>query len=506
MPDKNSSTKQSSTATNKTSYLLPGCLLATIMLYLPSLSNYLVGDSWTFMMKRSFFDNFSYFFKTMLPPETNALWLRPIPMFFYWLDTILWPGSNWGPHLVNIAFHAFNVWLIWKLIRLVRSHGASESPSPGLPEFAACMIYGLHPLNVGSVAWVAARFDLMSVTFGLAALYHWFRWLNIEQGRSRIVIAITFLMLAIFSKEQGVIYAAVCIASAAWMMRHNSSRKRLLSGIVAISLSLGAYIVFRLIVFQGLGGYMEARHGLSVLPPFYYLAAILYPFPNVLQNPTFSLTVAATALLVIGTLAVVLKSDSTKKAAPVQSVYIISAILLCLFGLLTNMPNPGLTVDRIMGHAESRFAINAIAGLSLAIAYLLSALSNKKAISHVIAIFIALLALAFTWRSDVQIQAWRDAGTVARLIVEDTVSIAPNPQAGSKLIFVDIPRNNDQWAYIFGIGLREALYLEYGRDDFDIIRYPKRKDLSSANPARDFVIRYDTATGRLESLQARRAE
>ena len=104
-------------------------------------------------------------------------------------------------------------------------------------------------------------------------------------------------------------------------------------------------------------------------------------------------------------------------------------------------------------------------------------------------------------RNDVQIQAWRNAGLTSDSIISQKLKLAPPPALNSKLIFIDIPRNNDQYAYIFGIGLQEALMFNYGlRDDITVIRYPKRKDFQTASPERDHVFQYHKSTGTLEKL------
>jgi len=117
-------------------------------------------------------------------------------------------------------------------------------------------------------------------------------------------------------------------------------------------------------------------------------------------------------------------------------------------------------------------------------------------------VILLLWAVTAAWRTDVQIQAWDDAGDKANAIIEDTLLQAPDPPLNSHLIFFDIPLTNDQWAYIFGIGLKEALLLRYKRPDLTIIRYPKREDIRSANPDRDFVFKYNSMTHRLEKLTA----
>ncbi|MBT4485458.1 MAG: hypothetical protein HOC71_17465, partial [Candidatus Latescibacteria bacterium] len=83
--------------------------------------------------------------------------------------------------------------------------------------------------------------------------------------------------------------------------------------------------------------------------------------------------------------------------------------------------------------------------------------------------------------------------------------MAPDPPLNSRLYFIDIPLANDQWAYIFGIGLKEALLLKYKtRSDITVIRFPKREDLLMANPERDFIFRYVKSKGRLERLHAKK--
>jgi len=191
-------------------FVLTGCLAAVMLAHLPALANHLVADSWVFMIPHSFAETLGYFFKSVIPPEWSALWLRPVPMFFFWLDTTIWSGTEWGPHLINIMFHLVNVWLIWNLMRFIRSRSkASGGGYYGVvPECAACLVYGLHPLATGSVTWVAARFDVMSVTFGLAGLLMWLRWEAGEKGRL-LLWSILFLVAGILSKEQGIVFITV---------------------------------------------------------------------------------------------------------------------------------------------------------------------------------------------------------------------------------------------------------------------------------------------------------
>ena len=488
--------------------VLFGCLTVTAVVYLPSLDNHLVADSWVFMMPHSFFDNFAYFFKTMLPPEFNALWLRPVPMFTFWFDNVVWPGTEWGPHLTNILFHLCNVWLIWLLVRFIRSRSEESLTESGgdLPALAACLMYGLHPLTAGSVGWVAARFDVMSVTFGLAGMLMWLKWESGAKGKY-LLWSLFFLLAGMFSKEQGIVFIAVCfLLSSLRMVVSPAERKRNRNGLIVLCLMTAVYIVFRLVVFGGIGGYIESRHGLSIRPPVFYLAALFFPYPNVLPDRQFSPAFAAAVCFIAALVIYLWKTTNTpqQKRVRIPIIYILFASALCIFGAATNAPSPGLTFEQILGHAESRFALNSIAGLSILTGIAADVILRKYRIYRVLLVLILLWGITAAWRTGVQIQAWDNAGKKARVIIEDTLRLAPEPPLNSHLIFIDIPRNNDQYAYIFGIGLKEALLLKYRRPDLTIIRFPKREDLRKARPERDFVFQYDKITGKLEKLRGER--
>ena len=195
------------------------------------------------------------FFKSIIPSEWHALWLRPMPMFFFWFDNIIWPETEWGPHLTNIFFHALNVWLIWLLIHFIYSQSISpkSKSSCRLAAFTACLFYGLHPLNVGAVGWVAARFDVMSVTFGLTGMLLWLKWDTGSGFKNtlNLIMSLFFFLCSILSKEQGVVFLMVCVVlSFARIFSGLKIWEKYLVNIVIISVFAAIYIGYRLIIFK----------------------------------------------------------------------------------------------------------------------------------------------------------------------------------------------------------------------------------------------------------------
>ncbi|MBN1293000.1 MAG: hypothetical protein JXB48_14260 [Candidatus Latescibacteria bacterium] len=484
-----------------------GTILAVGLVHCKALNNLFVADTWVFIYPHSLTETFSYFFKSIIPPEWKSLWFRPIPMFFFWFDNILWPGKTWGPHLTNIIFHVINVYLIWLLVGFMTQYEKikTSNTSQKLPSFAASLCYGLHPLTVGSVSWVAARFDVMSVTCGLAGLLLWLKWDIKPSERNHLTGAVVLLAVALLCKEQGVVFITVCLLVTFFRLIKNRDKKiKGWPGLLSLALLMVIYTIYRLIIFGGLGGYITAQHGLNFIVPVYYFFALFFPFLNVLPGWTISVSLLI-SLLVLWTLVPILWTPENNKKSAVPKMYIFAACALFFIGLITTAPHAGMTFDTIIRHAESRFALIPVVGFSLIAGIMVYIIIQNNAAYKFALVCIVIIGSLAAWRTDIQIQAWGAAGKTADSIISQTLMLVPSPKINSKLIFLDIPRNNSQYAYIFGIGFKEALQYKYGlRKDLDVIRYPKRNDLRTANPDYDHVFQYHESTGKLEKLKGER--
>jgi tetratricopeptide (TPR) repeat protein len=102
-------------------------------------------------------ENLAWAFKS-----TSSANYHPLTWISHELDCD-WSGLRpAGHHLTSVLIHAVNVGLAF--LMLVRLTG-------GLwPSFAAAAFFGLHPLRVESVAWVAERKDVLSTLFWILAV------------------------------------------------------------------------------------------------------------------------------------------------------------------------------------------------------------------------------------------------------------------------------------------------------------------------------------------------
>ena len=87
---------------------------------------------------------------------------HPMTWLSHMLDVQLFGLNPAGHHLTNLLFHIANTMLIFLLLR--RTTGATWRSA-----FVAAL-FGVHPLRVESVAWIAERKDVLSMFFGLLAI------------------------------------------------------------------------------------------------------------------------------------------------------------------------------------------------------------------------------------------------------------------------------------------------------------------------------------------------
>ena len=102
---------------------------------------------------------------------------HPLTWLSLMLDETLFGKSPAGPHLINLLFHAANTVLLFLLFR--RLTGTVWRSA------LVAALFALHPLHVESVAWISERKDVLSMFFGLLALWAYARFVQKSEVRSQ---------------------------------------------------------------------------------------------------------------------------------------------------------------------------------------------------------------------------------------------------------------------------------------------------------------------------------
>ncbi|MGO8930630.1 MAG: tetratricopeptide repeat protein [Limisphaerales bacterium] len=93
---------------------------------------------------------------------------HPLTVWSHMADCQLFGLKPWGHHLTSVLLHALNTVLVFLWLRSLT--GAFWRSA------LVAALFGLHPLHVESVAWVAERKDVLSTCFGLLSLIFYARY------------------------------------------------------------------------------------------------------------------------------------------------------------------------------------------------------------------------------------------------------------------------------------------------------------------------------------------
>jgi hypothetical protein len=96
---------------------------------------------------------------------------HPLTWLTHMLEWQVFASQQWGYHLTSVLLHALNTVLVFR--RMTRATSRS---------FLLAAFFGLHPLRVESVAWIAEQKDLLSAAFGLLALSAYVRYAETDHG------------------------------------------------------------------------------------------------------------------------------------------------------------------------------------------------------------------------------------------------------------------------------------------------------------------------------------
>ena len=185
--------------------------------------------------------------------QAHASNWHPVTWLSHMLDCQVYGLNPAGHHLTNLLFHAANTVLLFLWLRSLT--GAVWRSA------LVAALFGVHPLHVESVAWVAERKDVLSAFFGLLSLWAyseyarqsgvWSLKSKVEGGPQPIVhaprstlhaprlyaLSLLFFALGLMSKPMLVTWPCVMLLLDYWPLRRlglktQDSRLKTLRGLV----------------------------------------------------------------------------------------------------------------------------------------------------------------------------------------------------------------------------------------------------------------------------------
>jgi Flp pilus assembly protein TadD len=334
------------------------------------------------------------------------------------LDWRLYGAAPAGHHATSVALHAANTARVFALF-------TTMTAAPWRSALVAAL-FGLHPLRVESVAWVAERKDVLSAFFWLLTTLAYVWYTRAPSLRRGALVALG-LALGLMAKPMLVTLPATLLLLDYWPLRRLGSRRdlwpRVREKLPLIPLVLA--VSFATIVAQGdaLGSLesfsLAARLENAIGAYAVYLWQLVWPMnlyiPRLHSRGSIPLgqVVAAAAVLI----AVTAGAIRVRASHP----YVLVGWLWCVGTLL---PVIGLMQAGEQAMAD-RFTYVPMIGVVAALVWLVPARAGTPA-----TVVAALVLVLLTVRTRSQIAVWRDPVT----LFEHTLAVDErNPIAHSNL-------------------------------------------------------------------------
>lgn len=188
--------------------ILGAILIATIVVYLPSLRNGWVFDdepqivhsiplhSWAGIGKSFLYDSWWFLAPNELP---QSAYYRPLQASWFGLNFMIFGNHPVAWHLEKIALQLISVALCFRLTQLLTRNSSIA--------LLTAALFALTPANAESVVWVSAIGEPLSTTFEMAALCC---LINRKPGLSRgLVFALMLYTGALLSHETAIFFVAI---------------------------------------------------------------------------------------------------------------------------------------------------------------------------------------------------------------------------------------------------------------------------------------------------------
>ena len=141
-----------------------------------------------------------------LTANDAANW-HPLTWFSHMLDVEMFGFDPWGHHLTNLLLHLANTVLLFLLLE--------SATGILLPSAMVAALFGVHPLHVESVAWVAERKDVLSTLLWFATAWAWIAYAR-RPGPGKYLRVLAFFALGLMAKPMLVTVPLVLLLLDFW--------------------------------------------------------------------------------------------------------------------------------------------------------------------------------------------------------------------------------------------------------------------------------------------------
>jgi tetratricopeptide (TPR) repeat protein len=397
--------------------LLPAVLAA--LLYLPTLRFAFVWDDWAFVPAITALDA-----RSVLTRANGIHWL-PVWDLSFLLDARVFGADPAGFHATNVVLFVLAVFLVTRLYRqlLAAAPEPQIAAQAGLLALVSALVFAVHPLQVESVSFVAARGCLLALVFALASLLAHARFAR-RGGWGGYAASLAFTAAALTSKQSAVTLPLLLLLVHLYLRRDVGPWRAALR--IAPHAALGVLVAAIHVSVARSAGFVApidspleiaARIPRALFAAQFYVWKLVWPAGLAIEYDVEGLLrhrwlLGASGVALGAALAAVIAEGWRRRSLAWLCALLYLAALLPVSNLLPSVP---LVADR--------YAQLPLVGLvPLAVVSVLSRLPRRAA-ALAAALAVAALAVA-TAR---QVSVWRDDHTLMAR------AIAVNPRASAAL-------------------------------------------------------------------------
>lgn len=207
-----------------------------------------------------------------------ALNYHPITMLSLAMNVILFGKGATSFIVTNVIIHTINTVLVFKFIQKL-------TDGKNYVAFLTALIFGLHPMHVESVAWIAERKDVLYVFFFLLSCISYLKFKK-ENSSKWLIISLVLFVCSCLSKAMAVPLPIVLLLIDYWQEKDWLTSKNLINKVAFFAVALFFGLVS--VNVQAGGDFhglltMEQKHQALSNPPFSFLEKTAYPMYGYLK-------------------------------------------------------------------------------------------------------------------------------------------------------------------------------------------------------------------------------
>ncbi|MFH1113069.1 MAG: glycosyltransferase family 39 protein, partial [Pseudomonadota bacterium] len=218
---------------------------------------------------------------------TGTAYYTPLHFLSLMADQAL-AGSDvrpqaWTAKCMNVLYHILNTLLLFVLLRRT---GIERRAA-----FLGALIFAIHPVQVGTVAWVAERKNLLATLFYLSAAISYIDFTRTRRVAS-LALVFLFFLLGLLSKPAVV---TLPVALAAWLLigpdqgRRNSGGWAVIGIMLVTAVAWGLYTISTEVSYPGMLPPRPYRPLLAAGTIWFYLGKFLFPYDLVVVYPKWDI-------------------------------------------------------------------------------------------------------------------------------------------------------------------------------------------------------------------------